>query len=122
MDAKTLLRELSRRGATASLEAGRVWIEPAAALDDELRDRIIELKPELLLLLANGLSTPTPDTAPPADVQRIRELAAQVTPAEFCRARRGITPALRRTCSSSEINELILEVCLLAKGEKTECG
>ncbi len=126
MNAKTLLLELSRRGATASLEDGRVWIEPAAALDNELRDRIIELKPELLLLLsgaASGESTPAPDapTAAPADdraerTARIRALAATVTPAQLLKARKTIAPALTRDCTSEEIHEFILLRCWLDQG------
>jgi len=123
LEAKQLLERLTFAGVTIWRDGDAMrWRGAADVLTETDRAELRRLKPELLLLLANGLSTPpsdaTPDTAPPSDVQRIRELAAQVTPAEFCRARRGIAPALRRNSTSAEINELILEVCLLARERK----
>jgi len=115
MTAPELLASLAASGVSVRIEGDALKLRPAAALDDALRGAIIELKPELLLLLANGLSTPTPDTAPPSDVQRIRKLAAQVSPAEFGRARKTIAPDMRRACTSEEIHELILAKILLEK-------
>jgi hypothetical protein len=122
MTAPDLLASLAASGVSVCADGGALRLRPARGVPDELRDRIIELKPELLLLLqsgaASGASTPT---APPAEERaacrdRIRTLAASVSPGELLRQRKRISPALRRVCSAEEIHELILVQCLLARG------
>jgi hypothetical protein len=135
MNARDLLASLAASGVSIRIEGDALKLRPAAALDNELRDRIIGLKPELLLLLsgaASGESTPTVSdvaTMAPADERaahrdRIRALAAQVTPGELLQARKTIEPALRRNCTSEEIHELLLLHCWLDQdgGELTSNG
>jgi hypothetical protein len=131
MNAPELLASLAASGVSVRIEGGALKLRPAAALDNELRDRIIELKPELLLLLSTPNAPNAPDVATVADAApalrlvadertertaRIRRMAQQVTPAQLLKARRGIKPALRRTCSSEGIHELLLVQCLINQG------
>jgi len=67
MNEVLLLRELQQRGAIVEIEDGKLYVEPASALNDELRAAIRRLKPKLLALLqsatTSALSTPN-DVAP----------------------------------------------------------
>jgi hypothetical protein len=113
--AKTLFSELAARGVVLkSADEKLLFDAPTGVLTDDDRAELRRLKPELMLLL----STPT---APPADDRtarrdRIRTLAASVSPGELLRQRKRISSALRRVCSAEEIHELILVQCLLARG------
>ncbi len=115
MTAKTLFSELAARGVVLkSADEKLLFDAPTGVLTDDDRAELRRLKPELMLLL----STPT---APPADDRtarrdRIRTLAASVSPGELLRQRKRISSALRRVCSAEEIHELILVQCLLARG------
>jgi hypothetical protein len=66
MQTSELLTEIQKRGASICANGDRLRVTGDNFLDDNLRDRIIELKPELLLLLQSG-ATSAPPVAP-ADV------------------------------------------------------
>ena len=123
MNAQSLFLDLSARGIVLEIADEKLIFDaPRGVLTENDLAQLRKNKPELIELLSTPPSdvapdTATPDTATPSDVQRIRALAAKVTPAQFIAARKTIAPALRRNCTGEEINELILQVCLLAKSE-----
>lgn len=65
MNAPQLLNSLAAYGVSVRAEGDALKLRPASAVPDELRGAIIELKPELLLLLQSGAAiVPEPATAP----------------------------------------------------------
>jgi len=56
MTAPDLLVSLAASGVSVSADAGTLRLRPARAVPDELRGALLELKPELLLLLSGAAS------------------------------------------------------------------
>jgi len=52
MTALALLETLQQRGAVVTVEESTLYVEPRAALNDELRGQIRQLKPALLEFLS----------------------------------------------------------------------
>jgi hypothetical protein len=87
----------------------RLHAKQAELLELERRSRARKPQP-----VAPAWSTPGE-----AEADRIRRLAATVTPAELSSARKRIKPTLQKSLSETDLHELALTLATAAKREKS---
>jgi hypothetical protein len=126
MTAPALLESLKERGATVSANGDRLkLLAPPGVLKPRVLESLARHKAEILQLLEierrSRASAPAKvaraGSTPPADRQteRIRRLAAIVTPEEERAAFKTIKPMLKKQMNAADLHELALTLAFGAK-------